>query len=220
MTSHLKGTHALFGAHLSCSNFWVFTDRTTNCWVYLGRKQDGPKLYCMHRKAWRAVNGPIPKGYWVLHNCDNGACIRPTHLYLGTPVDNTQDALDRQRTSSPVSRRGVSNINAKLTDGIVYDMRSAHAAGLSQRALAQKHALDRKTVHDILFGITWTHVPMVWQPEPQMLNRAGKLTPKLVRQLRKEHEQGLSAYALGKKFGVCKKTALQVIKRQLWASIT
>jgi hypothetical protein len=49
-----------------------------------------------HRVSWRLAypDRPISSGLWVLHRCDNPPCVRPDHLYLGTPSDN---ALDRQR---------------------------------------------------------------------------------------------------------------------------
>src|SRR5882757_971624 len=49
------------------------------------------------RVIYAAVNGPIPDGQWVLHTCDNGACIKPTHLFLGTAQDNTDDMIAKGR---------------------------------------------------------------------------------------------------------------------------
>jgi len=46
---------------------------------------------------WQAVYGPIPKGMWVLHKCDNRKCVRPLHLYLGTAAENSRDVVARGR---------------------------------------------------------------------------------------------------------------------------
>jgi hypothetical protein len=50
-----------------------------------------------HRVAWEQANGPIPAGMLVCHRCDNPGCVRPDHLFLGTPKDNTVDMVQKGR---------------------------------------------------------------------------------------------------------------------------
>jgi hypothetical protein len=90
------------------------------CWVWLGARQDmhawrgnernpryagarcnwrghfrldGKRWYA-HRAAWVLWRGPIPEGLVVRHarGCDT-LCVNPSHLRLGTALDN---AADRQ----------------------------------------------------------------------------------------------------------------------------
>lgn len=46
-----------------------------------------------HRLSWSLSYGPIPENLYVCHACNNKACVRPGHLYVGTQRVNTRDAI-------------------------------------------------------------------------------------------------------------------------------
>lgn len=51
-----------------------------------------------HRLAWEAWHEQlVPAGLYVLHHCDNPPCIRPDHLYVGTPSENMFDKVAKGR---------------------------------------------------------------------------------------------------------------------------
>ena len=61
----------------------------------------GGKTVRAHRLVWELTVGPIPVGLQVLHSCDNPSCCRPTHLFLGTQVDNIKDMCRKGRNVPP-----------------------------------------------------------------------------------------------------------------------
>jgi len=51
----------------------------------------------MHRYFYELASHVVPGDLWVLHKCDNRRCVRPSHLFLGTPKDNAQDKVSKGR---------------------------------------------------------------------------------------------------------------------------
>jgi hypothetical protein len=79
----------------------------------------------LHRYLYETLFGEIPKGYVVMHKCDNPSCINPEHLTIGTHSDNMKDMVIKNR-----SLRGIKHPKSKLTDeqviSILNDNRSLH----------------------------------------------------------------------------------------------
>ena len=50
-----------------------------------------------HRVAWALRHGAIPAGAYVLHGCDNPACVNPLHLHIGDHTLNMREMASRGR---------------------------------------------------------------------------------------------------------------------------
>jgi hypothetical protein len=155
--------------------FWAMVDRDgpmhpvlgTNCWLWTGCKTekgyghlavDG-RLVSAHRLAWEIQNGqPIPAGMHVLHHCDNPACQRAIHLFVGTRLDNAADCVAKGRN---YVARGERNGRAKLTQDAVREIRHRYVKGkgvCSQASLAREFGVHPRTIARILDKEDWGHV--------------------------------------------------------------
>lgn len=109
--------------------------------------------YSVYRIAYIAYTGKsIPKKHVIMHTCDTPACWNPRHLRLGTPKDNSQDMVKKDR-----QEKGANRYNAKLTDEKVRELKRL-APTMSQRALARKFGITQTTCRDILHKRKWKHV--------------------------------------------------------------
>lgn len=86
------------------ARFWRKVRVTPGCWEWLatpgerhGRIWFRGSPRGAHRVSYELHNGPIPAGLVVRHRCDNGRCVNPDHLELGTKADNSRDMVERGR---------------------------------------------------------------------------------------------------------------------------
>lgn len=98
-------------------------------------------------------------GLVVRHTCDNGRCVNPQHLIVGTQADNVKDSIDRGRHSAG-ERHGC----AKVTESIVREIRATYIKGTSRwnpgngQELRSRFGLSRTQISDIVNRKKWSHV--------------------------------------------------------------
>lgn len=120
-----------------------------DCWEWKGCKD--PKGYGRfkyqgkvqraHRVAYLWFKGRIEPGMCVCHCCDNPSCVRPDHLWLGSPLQNVQDRDLKRRTYK------------KLTENEINAMRTIYEGmKVSQRKIAEGFGVSQMQVSRIVRG--------------------------------------------------------------------
>lgn len=106
-----------------------------------------------HRLVWLLFVGPIPKGKWVLHRCDNPACVNLAHLYVGTNNENVADRQARNRTP-----HGEAHYNRKITEAQARRAFDLLDDGTPPIEVARYLKVSRHIVNDMKRGRTWKHL--------------------------------------------------------------
>lgn len=134
--------------------FWskVEVGERGECWKWRASKRHGYgqfeihyEIWQAHRVAWILTFGPIPKGSFVCHHCDNPGCCNPYHLFLGTDADNTLDAAKKGRLAS------------KLTKEEVLEIREMYAVGgYTQQELADEFGVHPAHISRVVNRKKWS----------------------------------------------------------------
>lgn len=115
-----------------------------------------------HRLAWTLANGPIPDGLCILHRCDNPPCCNPSHLFLGTQLDNIRDRDAKGRgghgDGSYPQACGEMAYGAKLTEQAVRQIRIQAVSGCTYAEIASHHNVSAVTARNVAVRISWKHV--------------------------------------------------------------
>lgn len=139
--------------------FWPKVTKGPGCWEFRGAPcgpsghrqfHDGERGTLAHRFSYAVHFGPIPDGVCVCHRCDNPACVRPDHLFLGSQAENLADMVRKGRSSS-----GGRHWNAKLTSGAVAEIRRLAETGMQQKDIAALFGVSGTAVHKIIHRKRW-----------------------------------------------------------------
>lgn len=149
--------------------FWRYVDRPvapeSACWTWTGsrtRKGYGRfsanrKNVFPHRFSYALHMGGLPPGMCVLHRCDNPACVRPDHLFLGTRADNNADCKAKGRYR-PL-KGGWHDANKRpLTDDQVIQIRRLHREGFTYRQLGSMFPVSESSIGRLVRRVSYTHI--------------------------------------------------------------
>jgi len=142
------------------NRFWAHVERSNDadaCWLWTGHIGENGyghfgikgRMYKAHRVSYFIEHGRIDNDRLVLHRCDVRACVNPAHLFLGTPKDNSQDAVKKGRNTKLY---GEQNGKAKLTRAAVFAIRRLCKRGVYQKTVAKQFGVSEATVSYVVNG--------------------------------------------------------------------
>lgn len=157
-------------------DFWrrVKTGKKDECWVWTGStNSDGygvckfqGKAWKAHRLAWVLANGDIGK-FEVCHRCDNPGCVNPSHLWLGTHLQNVRDCIEKGRKRvarganhgfhrhPELIKSGERHWNSKLTWAQIEEIRVLAAARKGYKEIASRFGITPGNVGHIARKNAW-----------------------------------------------------------------
>lgn len=146
--------------------FWSKVDTTGDCWEWLAHRKK-PYFYGQftlrkgvfvgaHTVSYALTHdGVIPPGFHVCHHCDNPPCVRPDHLFLGTPRDNALDSVRKGRANRS---RGENHRCARLTEADVREIRATPIPWGQQPVIAARYGIRVNSLQKVIYGQTWRHI--------------------------------------------------------------
>lgn len=209
------------------------------CWLWMGDVNKGgygvvsvkghgrrTRMFA-HRVSWQIHHGKsIPDGLFCCHTCDTPGCVRPDHLFLGTPKENSHDSIRKGRWVNPPKMVNEENWNAKLTAAKVREIRLAPG---QHKEVAAKFGISPSQASVIRHRKFWRDLPEEpgegkWRSlsgaekwgSPGEKNPKAKLTEVEVRAMRKA--RGTHA-EVGERFGVSPAQAWGIRTGRYWRHI-
>ena len=128
------------------------------CWLWIGAKNKlgygninvRGKYTNAHRVSYELHFGHIDEKLYVCHKCDNPSCVNPRHLFVGTPQQNDDDKVRKNRQV-----RGVLHPNHKMSEKEVINIRDE--CGTHQK-IALKYGVSRRLIGMIKSKNIWKHI--------------------------------------------------------------
>lgn len=136
------------------------------CWVWQGAVdkdgygkfqvtvpgQNKQRYLRAHKFSWEEANGTLSEGLYLLHRCDNPACVRPSHTYPGTQKQNRADCVRRGREP-----RGSQKPNAIFTEDLIRSVRSRRSSGENLASIARELRVNYFSLYNAVTKY-WRHV--------------------------------------------------------------
>lgn len=132
---------------------WLWSGTMTNGYGVMALPNRGPHIKA-HILSFILEYGPVPVGKVVCHHCNVKLCVRPSHLYAGTQLENIAQAK-----ADGLILKGEASGRAKLTADQVVTIRSLMVGhppkGKRAIELGALYGVDRTTIGAVVSEKTW-----------------------------------------------------------------
>lgn len=123
-----------------------------SCWIWRGAAKGNGygnvnfqgKTMGAHRKAFLLFKGEVPDGFDVCHSCDNRWCVNPSHLFLGSRLENMADAMRKGRTSGGPKKA--------ITEAMIQEARRRLLVGQTGAEIGAALGISASTINSIKRG--------------------------------------------------------------------
>lgn len=135
----------------------TYFDLFSGCWIWTGAKAKGYGRFLYQGRVHQASRWIYEKYFgqindrkiFVCHKCDNRSCMNPSHLFLGSHLDNMKDMVNKKRHHMHING---GNLTArKFTKEQIISIRNRYALGnITMRDLAEIVGTDSSNLSRII----------------------------------------------------------------------
>lgn len=141
------------------AGFWSKVNKADGCWLWMGAADKlgygrfywRGKIQLASRVAWEITKGEIGPRLAICHSCDNPQCVNPSHLFVGTMADNTQDALRKGRLRGGGPKPHLSECRARF----IMALRAEFGRKMRPAKIGRLLNVNPCSIHDLLAARTW-----------------------------------------------------------------